>query len=195
MRVQKTVNLTVGPCFQVFSTIQGKTRAKQAKHFLSLLLRGSHSYIHAHAPRPAQCWAWALEMLNAWLKFGISNGLKKNWNSAHWHLCCDFGGYDTFTTRWSGGRVQVRVQVWAPACHMAISLKAVPEDNRRFRGQNQLPSSWGRAPAWLAQVGRASTNTGRFRVSGSRCGPRQARLRKTCYHSCDTDSVQESTRF
>ena len=25
--------------------------------------------------------------------------------------------------------------------------KAVPEDNRRFRGQNQWPSSWGRAPA------------------------------------------------
>ena len=73
--------------------------------------------------------------------------------------------------------------------------KAVPEDNRRFRGQNQWPSSWGRAPARLAQVGRASTNTGRFRVGGSRCGPRPARLRKTCYHSCYTDSVQESKRF
>ena len=22
-------------------------------------------------------------------------------------LCCDFGGYKTFTTRWSGGTVQV----------------------------------------------------------------------------------------
>ena len=43
-------------------------------------------------------------------------------------LCCDFGGYKTFTTRWSGGRVQVWVQVWAPACHLAISPKAVPED-------------------------------------------------------------------
>ena len=110
-------------------------------------------------------------------------------------LCCDFGGYKTFTTRWSGGRVQVWVQVWAPACHLAISPKAVPEGNRRFRGQNQRPSSWGRSPALLARVGRASTNTGRFRVGGSRCGPRPARLRKTCYHSCDTDSVQESTRF
>ena len=73
--------------------------------------------------------------------------------------------------------------------------KAVPEDNRRFRGQNQWPSSWGRAPARLAHVGRASTNTGRFRVGDSRCGQRPARLRKTCYHSCDTDSVQELTRF
>ena len=73
--------------------------------------------------------------------------------------------------------------------------KAVPEDNRRFRGQNQWPSSWGRAPAWLAQVGRASTNTGRFRVSGSRCGPRPARLRKTYYYSCDTDLVRELKGF
>ena len=57
------------------------------------------------------------------------------------------------------------------------------------------PSSWGRSEALLAQVGVASTNTGRFRVGGSRCGQRQARLRKTCYHSCDTESVQESTRI
>ena len=47
------------------------------------------------------------------------------------------------------------------------------------------------------RVGRASTNTGYFRVDGShgRCGPRQARLTKTYYHSCNTDSGQESTRF
>ena len=73
--------------------------------------------------------------------------------------------------------------------------KAVPEDNRRFRGQNQWPSSWGRAPARLAQVGRASTNTGRFRVGGSRCGPRPARLRKTYYYSCDTYLVRELKGF
>ena len=71
-------------------------------------------------------------------------------------------------------------------------LKAVREDNQRIWLQNQWPSSWGRALAQLGRVGRASTNTGRFRVGGSRCGPRQARLRKTCYHSCDTDSVRES---
>ena len=51
-------------------------------------------------------------------------------------LYCDFGGYKGFTTCWSGGKVQVWVQVWAPACHLAISPKAVREDNRRFRGQN-----------------------------------------------------------
>ena len=102
-------------------------------------------------------------------------------------LCCDFRGYKTFKTRWSGGRVQVWVQVWAPAGHLAISPKAVPEGNRRFRGQNQRPSSLGRSPALLARVGRASTNTGRSRVGGSRCWTRPARLRKTCYHSCYTD--------
>ena len=35
-------------------------------------------------------------------------------------LCCDFRGDKTFTTYWSGCRVQVSVQVWAPACHLAI---------------------------------------------------------------------------
>ena len=110
-------------------------------------------------------------------------------------LCCDFEGYKTFTTRWSSGRVQVWVQVWAPAGHLAISPKAVPEGNQRFRGQNQRPSSWGCSPALLARVWLASTNTGRFRVGGSRCWPQPSRVRKTCYHSCDTDSVRESTRF
>ena len=108
-------------------------------------------------------------------------------------LCCDFGGYKTFTTRWSGGTVQVWVQVWAPACHLAISPKAVPEGNRKFRGQNQLPSSWSRSQALLVRL--ASTDTGSFLVCCSRCWQRQALLRKTCYHSCDTDLVQESTRF
>ena len=78
-----------------------------------------------------------------------------------------FGADKTFTTRWSGGTVQVWVQVQAPAGHLAISLKAVPEGNWRFRGQNQLPSSWGSSPALLARVGLASTNTGRFRVGCS----------------------------
>ena len=66
------------------------------------------------------------------------------------------------TTRWSG-----QVWVWALAWHLAISPKSVPEGNQRFRGQNQLPSSWGSSLALLAQVGLASTNTGCFRVCGS----------------------------
>ena len=58
--------------------------------------------------------------------------------------------------------------VLAPACHLAISPKAVPGGNRRFREQNQRLSSWGRSPALLARVGLASTNTRRFRVCCSR---------------------------
>ena len=98
-------------------------------------------------------------------------------------------------TCWSGGRVQVLVQVLAPACHLAISPIGVPEGNRRFRGQNQLPSSWGSSPALLVLVGQESTNTGRFLVCCSCCWHQLALLRKTCYHSCDADSDQESTRF
>ena len=57
-----------------------------------------------------------------------------------------------------------------------------------------MPSPWGYAPAQLGRVGRASINTGLFRVCGSRCGQLPAPLRKTCDHSCDTDSVQESKK-
>ena len=110
-------------------------------------------------------------------------------------LCCDFGGYETFTTRWSCGTVQVWVQVWALAVHLAFSPKSVPEGNWRFRVQNQQPSSWGSSPALLARDRRASTNTGRFPVCCSRCWHWQARLREKYYHSCDTDSVRESARF
>ena len=42
---------------------------------------------------------------------------------------------------------------YAPVRHLAISSKAVPEGNRGFRGQNQLPGSWGSTPALLGQVG------------------------------------------
>ena len=102
--------------------------------------------------------------------------------------CCN----KNFTTCWSGCRVQVWVQVWAPAGHLAISPKAVPEGNQRFRGQNQLPSSWGSSPALHGQVGQASTNTGSYRVGCSHCWQQPACMRKTCHHSGNTDSVQES---
>ena len=106
-------------------------------------------------------------------------------------LCCDFGGYKTFTTRWSGGRVKVWGQIWAPIGHLVISLKAVPEGNQRFKGHNQLPSSWGSSQALLVLARWASTNTGCFQVGDSCRWPRLACMRKTC----DTDSVQESPTF
>ena len=144
---------------------------------------------------------WALEKLPRLAQIRHVTDLKGI--ETPYSLCCDFGGYKTFTTRWSGGTVQVWVQVRAPAGHLAISSKP----NRRLfqkvieglegivSGQNQQPSSLGRSPALLARVGRASTNTGRFRVGGSRCRQQQARLRKTCYHSFNTESIQEPIRF
>ena len=48
--------------------------------------------------------------------------------------------------------------------------------------------------AWQQQA-RLNTLELRFQVGGSRCWQRPARSRKTCYQSCDTDSVRESKRF
>ena len=72
---------------------------------------------------------------------------------------------------------------------------AVPEGYGRFRGQNQWPSSWGHSLALHGWVWRASTNTGHFQVCSSCCWPPQELSRKACYHSCYTDSVQESKKF
>ena len=89
-----------------------------------------------------------------------------------------FHGHQNLYNELVRSRVQVWVLVWAPTSHLAISLKAVPEGNQRFRGQNhwQLSSSWGSSPALLAlvQVGQASTNTVCFQVSCSSCWPLQA---------------------
>ena len=51
--------------------------------------------------------------------FGVFNRPKriKTPHRLFWDLRAD----KTFTTRWSGGRVQVWVQVRAPACHLAIT--------------------------------------------------------------------------
>ena len=51
----------------------------------------------------------------------------------------DFQADTTFTTRWSGGRVQVWAQVWVPAGHLAI----IPEDY--FRKQSKVLTAKSRA--------------------------------------------------
>ena len=73
-------------------------------------------------------------------------------------LCCDFGGNKTFTTRWSDGRVQVWVQVWAPACHLEIT-------KRRFWLQSQWLSSWCQLQHSLGGPGRQGSD-GRARTQG-----------------------------
>ena len=73
--------------------------------------------------------------------------------------------------------------------------KAILEDNWMFWLQNQWLISWGSAPAQVGRVWLASTNTGCFLVCCSRCRQQPACLRKTCYHCCNTDSLQQSKRF
>ena len=131
--------------------------------------------------------------LSAVLNFGVFNKPKRI-QTPH-SLFWDFWADKTSRTRWSGGRVQVWVQVRAPAGQWQSLPNAIPEDSRRFWLQNQWLSSLGHALAQLGRVGRARSNTGRFWVGDSHCWQRQARLRKTCYHSCDTDSVHESKKF
>ena len=73
-------------------------------------------------------------------------------------------------------------------------MKAIPEDNQRFLLKNQLQRPWGSAPPASTQLGLvwlASTNTGCFLVGSIDCWSLQTPLRRQCYHSCDTESVQE----
>ena len=50
-------------------------------------------------------------------------------------LCCDFGGYKTLATRWSGGRVQFWVQFWAPTGHLAMFQKVIEGLEGKINGQ------------------------------------------------------------
>ena len=141
-------------------------------------------------------WGMSLRNFTKFTSFGSNlasvTGLKRI-QTPH-SLCCGFWADKTFTIRWSG-RLRRQSSSLSPSSSPCLSPKSVPEGNRRFRGQNQSPSSWDNFPALLGRVGRSNTNTGRFRVGGSCCGSRQARLKKTCCHSCNPDSVQESKRF
>ena len=59
--------------------------------------------------------------LTAVLNFCILIGLKRNQTPQS--LFRDFCADKTFTTGWSGARVQVWVQVQAPAGHLAVTPK------------------------------------------------------------------------
>ena len=112
-----------------------------------------------------------------------------------WTLFWGFWANKTSTTHWSGSRVQVWVQVWAPARHLAISPKAVPEDNRRLNKILTVKINgqalWAALRHYLrgserrAQTQGVSESAG---VSGTICWPQQARLRNTCYDFCNTHS-------
>ena len=120
------------------------------------------------------------------LDSGVFNGPKRI-QTPH-SLFRDFGAFKTFTTRWSGGRVQVWAQVRAPASHLAIT-EGHSRRNRRFWLQNQWPGSWGRAQKVQARKQgvsmSAAVDAGRDRLAWE----------KNCYYPWDTGSVQESKSF
>ena len=81
----------------------------------------------------------------------------------------DFGADKTSTTSWSEGRVQVWVQVWAPAGHLTIII--TPEGYSRRKSMVLNAKSMAellgqRSGTALA----ASTSTGRLQVGRSRWG-------------------------
>ena len=73
------------------------------------------------------------------------------------------------------------VQIRAPAGHLENCVEITPEGYSKKQSTvlTQRPNSWGSAPPQFGRVRQAITNTGRFRVGGSLCGPQQARLSKS----------------
>ena len=126
-------------------------------------------------------WAWGLVSTHRgyprFRRFQISTDSKRI-ETPH-RLFWNFGVDKTSTTHWSGGRVQVWVQVQAPACHLAIT----PE------GYSRSYSNGSKAKSMAELLGpRSGTAWAQAMLTGgTRCGPQPARLKKKCYHSCDTD--------
>ena len=109
-------------------------------------------------------------------------------------LFWDFWADKTFTTSWSGSRVQVQ----APAYRLTITPKGFSRwQSKVLTAKSMAELFW---QALRHSLGRSwgprvRSNTGSFWVSCSCCWQWQAHLRKKCCHSCDTDSVQESKTF
>ena len=106
----------------------------------------------------------------------------------------------TFTTSWSGGRVQVWAEVQAPACHLAIT----PEGYSRRQSNNQGFDSKSNGQAlwtalghsfcrldWQAQTQTVSNWTNSTAAATVSC-QQPAGLKKKCHQSFDTDLVQGS---
>ena len=104
------------------------------------------------------------------LQFWIFNRQWPEKNLNFWHrLFWDFRADKTFSTRWSGGRVQVWVQVWAPAGHLTIIITPEGYSRRKSKGLNakSMAVLLGQrsGTAWAA-----SSSTGHLQVGRSRWG-------------------------
>ena len=117
------------------------------------------------------------------------NGIKKNSNSTQFML--SIRRLKTFTTRGQvaefkfESKFELLPVIWQSLPKLFQKTIEGFEDKIKCRA---LGAALRHSLRRLARVGRASTNTGRFPVGGSRCAPRPARLR-------NSNSVQESTRF
>ena len=78
-------------------------------------------------------WCW--KPLSACLNFSTS-AYPKRIQIPHSSFR-DFRADKTLTTRWSGARLQVWVQVWVPACHLAIT----PNDYSRRKSKDLTAKS------------------------------------------------------
>ena len=106
-------------------------------------------------------------------------------------LYCDFRGNKTF-----GQAVEIKIEPkFEPLLVIWKSLQRLFQ--KVIEGLEGKINSQALGAALLLCLrgsdGRAQTQG--VSKSAARCWQRLACLRKTCYHSCDTDSVQESTRF
>ena len=92
-------------------------------------------------------------------------------------------------------RIQVWVQVWALAGHLAITPESYSRRQSKVLTAKSMAKLFGpcSGTAWAGRTGKHKHRA--FPSLLSRCGPRPACLRKTYYHSCDTDSVRGSKRF
>ena len=130
-------------------------------------------------------WHW----LSAALNFGVFNWTKKNLNSTQ--IILGFQSRKTFTTLWSGCKVQVWVQVQAPVCYLAVTPKRYSRRQSKVLLQNQWLSSLGSVQA-PGQVGLAATNTAVFPSWLQLLLAATSSLEKKCKNACDTDSVPKS---
>ena len=88
--------------------------------------------------------------------------------SAAVHLLTDLKEFKIHTAQLVGSSLSPRLQVWAPACHLAITPKDYFTRQSKALSlwlQSQRPSSLGSTHAQLRLVGQASTSTGCFLVS------------------------------
>ena len=106
------------------------------------------------------------------------------------------GADKTSTIHWSGGRVQVWVQVWAPAGHLVITPESCSRRQSKVLTAKAMAELLGpRSGSALAGL----TGEHKRRAFPSRRQSLRAATgslqEKTLYHSCDTDSVRESKRL